>query len=276
MSRQATIAPRFFIAEAMSCRRWTFAQSALVLIATFTLLSSVSAAAQEAGKEPASARVVIVTGLDYPGHPWKLTTPVIAEAIRKDKRLTVDIQEDPKFLASPKLHEYGVLVLNYMNWESPDPGNEARENLRKFVAGGKGLFLVHFTCGAFQGWPEFREIAGRVWDPKLRGHDPHGTFRVEIVDKDHPITRGMAAFETADELYTCLTGDKPIHVLAVARSKVDQKDYPMAFVLEYGKGRVFHTVLGHDVKALTPPAVQDLFRRGCEWIARLSVNTNNN
>jgi type 1 glutamine amidotransferase len=81
----------------------------------------------------------------------------------------------------------------------------------------------------------------------------------------------MQAFETDDELYTCLAGDRPVEVLATARSKVDGKVYPMAFVLNYGKGRVFHTALGHDVKAITNPNVAELFRRGCAWAAGLTV-----
>ena len=68
-------------------------------------------------------------------------------------------------------------------------------------------------------------------------------------------------FETEDELYTCLTGDRPIKVVASAKSKVDQKDYPMAFVQDYGQGRVFHCVLGHDRKAITVPQVEELYRR---------------
>ena len=131
--------------------------------------------------------------------------------------------------------------------------------------------LVHFACGAWQDWPEFKTLVGRVWDPKLRGHDPHGQFTVEIADPEHPTVKGMSAFETTDELYTCLTGDAPIHPVATARSKVDQKVYPMAFVLDDGKGRVFHTVLGHDLKAITNSAVPELLRRGCAWAAQLPV-----
>ena len=44
----------------------------------------------------------------------------------------------------------------------------------------------------------------------------------------------------------------------------------MAFVLNYGKGRVFHSVLGHDVKAIVNPPVAELYRRGCAWSARLT------
>jgi len=220
--------------------------------------------------EPAKqAKVLVLTGNEYPGHKWKETAPLVARFLAEDRRLATTVNENPAFLASPDLHQYEAVVLNYMNWESPDPGPEARENLRRFVAGGKGLVLIHFACGAFQGWPEFRNIAGRVWDPKLRGHDPHGKFTVLIADPEHPITRGMKPFETIDELYTCLTGDKEIHVVAKAISKVDHKEYPMAFVNQYGKGRVFHCVLGHDVQALSVPPVQELYRRGTAWAAGL-------
>jgi type 1 glutamine amidotransferase len=213
-------------------------------------------------------RVLIVTGIDYPGHKWRLTTPVLAAGLDKDPRLAIEVVETPDFLASAKLADYDALVLHFMNWQTPDPGPAARENLRKLVAGGKGLVLVHFACGAFQGWPEFAKLAGRAWDPKLRGHDPYGRFGVDIVDADHPVTKGMKAFQTQDELYTCLAGDAPIRVLAAATSKVDKKQYPMAFVLSYGKGRVFHSVLGHDVQAFGPP-VLELFRRGTAWTAGL-------
>jgi type 1 glutamine amidotransferase len=158
-----------------------------------------------------------------------------------------------------------------MNWEKPSPGDKARTNLREFVDGGKGLFLVHFACGAFQDWPEFRDLAGRVWDPNMRAHDPRGPFRVNIANEEHPITRAMQSFETDDELYTCLTGNRPIEVLATARSKVDGKEYPMAFAFNYGKGRVFHSLLGHDVKAIRRAKVGELFRRGCAWAAGLAV-----
>lgn len=218
---------------------------------------------------PAKARVLVLTGNEYPGHHWKETAPLLAKFLADDPRLTTEVQTDPGFLASPRLHDYDAIVLNYMNWESPDPGDAARANLKKFVEGGKGLVLVHFACGAFQAWPEFKQIAGRAYNPTLRPHDPHGKFTVQIADPDHPITKGLAPFETTDELYTCLDGDRPIHVVAKAMSKVDKLDYPMAFVNAYGKGRVFHCVLGHDVGALGVKAVQDLYRRGTAWAAGL-------
>jgi len=220
------------------------------------------------------ARILLVTGVDYPGHHWRETAPVLAAALGKDARLEVVTVEDPGFLDSTAISKYDLIMLHFQNWQQPGPGERARENLRQFVEGGKGVVLVHFACGAwFNEWPEFGKIAGRTWagpGPGVRQHDPFGMFRVEVVQPAHAIVRGMADFDTQDELYTCLIGDQPIEVVAQAKSKADGKDYPMAFVSRYGKGRTFHCVLGHDAKALSNPPVQELYRRGCAWAAGLA------
>lgn len=216
---------------------------------------------------PAAKPILLLTGEDYPGHKWKETTPVLRAALEKDSRLQIQVVDDLKFLRSPDLHKFAAIVVHFKNYDPAVPGPEGQENLARFVRDGGGAVLVHFACGAFQEWPDFVKLAGRVWDPKLRGHDPYGTFRVDIADAKHPITRGLASFEVPDELYTCLTGETPVLLLATAVSKVDQKTYPMAFTLSYGKGRVFHSPLGHDVKAFSTPAVGDLFRRATAWAA---------
>jgi type 1 glutamine amidotransferase len=241
----------------------------LVLAACFALARAADEKSAAKEKPQASKKILIVTGVDHPGHKWKLTAPILKKAIAKDKRLIVTVVEDPKFLASPDLNKYDAVVLHFMDWQVPDPGPKARANLKQFVENGKGLVVVHFACGAFQDWPEFKNLAGRAWDPKLRAHDPRGKFKVEITDTKHPITKGLKSFETTDELYTCLAGDRPIRILAKSKSKVDGKDYPIIFVFNYGKGRVFHSPLGHDVKAFTNAGCAELFRRATAWTAKL-------
>ena len=149
----------------------------------------------------------------------------------------------------------------------------------KYLAGGGGLTLVHFANGAFHfslpdaaasDWPEYRtKICRRVWDhtPGKSGHDAYGQFRVDVADPAHEIMRGLKPFETTDELYFSQQGEEPIHVLATAHSRVTDRDEPMAFVYEYGQGRVFQTVLGHDAAAVRNPGTAALIRRGSTWAA---------
>ena len=216
--------------------------------------------------KPDEIRVLIVTGIDIPAHEWRKTTPAIKEELEKDPRMKVEVLDDPYRLETTDLAKHDVVFLHFNNWEKPDPSDKSKADLKKFVEQGGGLFVLHFACGAFSNWTEYPALAGRIWDRK-HTHDPRGPFQVGIVNADHPITQGMTVFDTDDELYTGLTGDKPVELLATARSKVTESDQPMAFVHACGKGRVFHTPLGHDVRAIHMPGTAELIRRGCAWVA---------
>jgi len=239
----------------------------VVLILTFFLFPAVLSA--ETGKLE-TIRVLIVTGADYPGHPWYENSQAMRRALVESGRFDVRVCEDVEILATPVANRYDVVVLNYCNWETPSPRKEVLEGLANFVRGGKGLVVIHFSCGAFPDWPEYAKLVGRVWD-RVKTHDPYGSFRVKASDKAHPITRKLDDFDIVDELYFCLTGEAEIKVLLTARSKVTGKDEPMGFILRYGEGRVFHTPLGHDSKGLTSPGFMQLLRRACEWAATGNV-----
>jgi type 1 glutamine amidotransferase len=219
----------------------------------------------------AAKRVVILTGDDYPAHLWRVTGPEFAAILRADPRLEVTISESPHLLGSPMLAAYDAVFLHFKNYHNRLPTSEAVwNNLESYVQAGGGLVIAHFGCGAMQEWNGFVKTAGRVWDPNKRGHDPYGEFLVRILRTGHPATTGLVDFTTTDELYTCLTGDTEIEVLADATSKVDKQNYPMAFVLTPGKGRVFHSTLGHDIKAFNAPGARALYLQGTRWATGLA------
>ena len=255
--------------------------TAVLAIMLSTLSCSPGNLRETGGKAPppldaAPKRVLIITGGDYPGHDWRATTPVLETALEADPRLAVDVLDDLASLGAQDLSPYAAVVLHFKNYNPQRPGRAGFDNLVRFVEDGGGMVLVHFACGAFEEFrDEYVKLVGRVWfgptpPPGEHQHDPYGPFTVDIVDADHPITRGLQSFETTDELYTCLEGDVPIRVLAAAESIRDGRAHPIAFVLDDDESRVFHCVLGHDQASLEIEPVGELFLRGTAWAAGLN------
>ncbi len=211
-------------------------------------------------------KVVIVTGENsYSGHVWKETSAELKSILEADKRLRVTLEADPNFIATDAFLGYDAAVFDFRNAKPLAEDAKVQANILKFLASGKGLATVHWAGGAFPYWDEFPNISGRA---QISKHDKRGPFQVKIVNTKSPITKGLTDFQTDDELYYDFKeGNRPIQVLATATSNVMNKDYPMALTLRYGKGRVFTTPLGHDVKALKTPEVGEILRRGVAWAA---------
>jgi type 1 glutamine amidotransferase len=215
-------------------------------------------------------RVVILTGDDFPGHLWRESGPEYAKLLRSDPRLEVTISESPALLGFAALASYDAVFLDFKNYDNRLPtAAPLWRNFEQYIQNGGGLVISHFGCGALQEWNGFVKVAGRVWDPQKRGHDPYGEFLVRILQTGHPVTKGIPDFTTTDELYTCFGGDTKIDVLAEATSNVDQSIQPMAFVLTPGKGRVFNSPLGHNLGALKAQGVRDLYLKATLWAAGL-------
>ncbi|MDR1479022.1 MAG: ThuA domain-containing protein [Planctomycetaceae bacterium] len=217
--------------------------------------------------ETAKIRVLVVTGEDHPSHNWREVAPILRNNLNTDKAIDCRLSDDLEMLGTDVIFDYDVLVCYFKNYKPLKRDEQVKKNLTTFIENGGGLVLIHFTCGAFEGELWFEQIVGRVWDPKKRAHDPYGEFEVEYVDNKHPITNGLKNFKIADELYTCLKDSKiTIHVLAESTSKVDKKRYPMVFVLEKGKGKIFHTTLGHNIQSVSNPDFKILLQRAVYWM----------
>jgi type 1 glutamine amidotransferase len=212
--------------------------------------------------------VLVVTGDDVAAHPWHEVSQAIRGTLLTTGKFDVKVSEDPGILdSSNALKAYDVVFLHLYNAKLPTLTDAAKQNLLDYVKGGKGLCISHLSSASFKEWGEFQKLCGRYWVMGKSGHGPRGVFKAHIANPDHPITKGLADFETDDELYAKLLGDTPIEVLVTANSDWSKATEPLAFTLNYGKGRVFHETFGHDGKAIATPNVATLIQRGTEWAA---------
>ena len=247
-------------------------------VATFGFILFLALApAGRARAAEAKVKLLLITGSHQ--HDWKNTWPILKDFLEKTGRVQVDVTLDPAHeLTAGKLEGYDVLLLHYKE-SAEKPGRwpaEAEEALLGAVKGGKGLVVLHYASSAFDegkaNWPEYEKLIGGGWrrSKKYGAHAPPYQYRVEIKDPDHPVTRGLPAsfLHAPDELYHKLMMVEGNHILAEALdTKGTQKKEPIVWVREYGKGRVFHDVLGHGPDQMKGPGFQALLARGVEWAA---------
>jgi hypothetical protein len=238
----------------------------LLLIAALTVFAVTLPGADAA--KPKKHRVLIVSGDDVvPAHNWREMTQATREVLDNAGRFEVRVSEDMFILESPSaLRHYDVVYFARYNREGT-LSDLGKENLLNFVKQGGGFVVSHLASASFKEWTEFRRLCGRYWVMGTSGHGPRGVFKAVVVDRNHPITLGLQDFETDDELYAKLQGDVPIHILLQADSDWSKKTEPLAFIQNYGEGRVFHHTFGHDAKATLQPSVATLIARGVEWAA---------
>jgi uncharacterized protein len=225
-------------------------------------------------------KVLIITG-DH-GHNWKETTPFLKELLTKAGH-QVDVTEAPsKDLTRDNLKPYDVLLLNYRNTPKGATANPASvwsdDNKKAFteaIQGGKGLVVYHHASSAFVGNTEFDKEFEKIIAGGWRKQGNHGKMHQFTVTprKEHVITKGVKEFSHGrDELYQNSLIPEGSEVLVTAYSDKEKdpkntgKHEPVVWVANYGKGRVYHNSLGHDVEAMkSSQGFAVLLVRGVEW-----------
>ena len=234
-------------------------------------------------------------------HKWALISPLLKKQLEETGLFQVDVVTAPPAGADysafhPDFRKYGVVVWNY---DAPDERwpDALKQSFAQYVRDGGGFVSVHAADNAFPRWTAFNEMIGiggwrgrtekdgPYWfykDGKLTAdaapgpagsHGQRTPFQV-AVRASHPITDGLPKLwmHQGDELYARFRGPgKNVTVLASAYSDPANagsgRDEAVLMTIAYGKGRVFHATMGHDVNALSSVDFVVTFQRGTEWAA---------
>lgn len=268
-----------------------------LLLLFFVLLL---AAVQSKTKVP--YKTLILTGQN--NHNWQASSPILKQILDQTGLFQSDIVVSPKekedmgsFL--PDFTKYQLVVLDYNGDSWPEATKAA---FLKFVKNGGGVVVYHAADNAFPEWKEFNQIIGlggwgnrtekdgpyvyfkdgkRITDNSPGKGGTHGkrtAYKVTNRITDHPITKGLHTewMHAEDELYGLLRGPaENMKILSSAWSDPSTggtgREEPILMTIQYGKGRVFHTVLGHcgngdkEFPALECAGFIVTFQRGAEW-----------
>jgi type 1 glutamine amidotransferase len=221
-----------------------------------------AAVPREAIVKPKKPRKLLVTDIQmYSGHGTIPHGNYMLELMAKyTAAFEPAFSNDPNLLKYPKIKEFDAVFLNNVcGMVFPDP--EVREGILRYVREGGGIGGNHAVTFSNNNWPEFMDMLGG-W----AGAHHIEKQLVKIDDPNSPLTKsfGSASFEHTDEFYhfpdsSPYTREKQHILLSLDVEKSDMAtngrfclectrkdhDYGLAWIKNYGKGRVYGTPLGH-------------------------------
>lgn len=195
------------------------------------------------------------------------------------------IRTDTELITKQKLEknaknlDYFDAVFFYTTGEL-DMNDRQKKDLLAFVHDdGKGFIGGHSAIDTFYTWPAYGEMTGGYFD-----QHPWGVFEAPVIVED-PNFPAMKAFPhefvIRDEIYQAKDFSRDrVRVLArLDPNKIDltnprvhrtDKDFAVAWVREYGKGRVFYSTFGHPEQSWDRPDVQKMYLEAIKWAMGLT------
>jgi uncharacterized protein len=259
-------------------------------------------------KDGRAIRVLIVDG--FSNHNWRQTTFLTQKILEDTKLFLVDVCTAPSTQTSsdwqswrPQFSDYDVVVQNCNSLGGrPSWPRAVQRDLERFVGAGGGLYILHSGNNSFPRWKEYNRMIGLGWRNKKFGWgisiDTDGsTIRIppgqgrktshgKRIDAlltrlgEHPIHKDIPKqWQAADlEVYSYARGPaENLSVLSYAKEPVTGLNFPIEWVVEYDKGKVYNSTFGHVWENDTNPpgmrcvAFQTLLIRAVQWLGGKGV-----
>ncbi len=271
---------------------------------SIVLLLSLTIQPEKINLDQNPLEVVIITGQN--NHNWKASSKWVEKIFNNSDLFNATLIRTPikgedMSMFKPDFKKYDLICMDYSGDYWPQ---ETQENFVDFIKNGGGLVLYHASDNAFPEWKEFNRIIGlggwenrterhgdilywekgKIKKDKTPGrggvHGKQGQYIVYHRTPDHPILKGLPSswLHTKDELYHSLRGPaEDLSVLATAQQSRatggSGRQEPVLMTIKYGKGRIFHSVLGHvgknskNLEAIQCVGFVTTLLRGAEWAA---------
>jgi hypothetical protein len=152
------------------------------------------------------------------------------------------------------------------SWITEEQGAAVKD----FVTAGNGFYSLHNNSHVSLSSKNYRDVMGGAYI----GHPPLRPFRVQVVNKEHPITQGVEPFVVNDEQHYVEYDKDHKHILLESEN-LDGLGYEnlgtksvAGWAYEYGKGRVVFTAVGHTNHAMWAPSYLRLQKQAVDWLLR--------
>jgi type 1 glutamine amidotransferase len=163
------------------------------------------------------------------------------------------------------------------------PTAEQVQQLRAWLERGGKWMALHgtnailvFTPEGLVDTPDARPDVMELLGTQFLAHPPIDKFPVTVVNREHPLTQGLADFEVVDELYLSRT-TAPISILMETRfageapgfthSRWEETRVPILYTRKVGKGQIVYNTLGHCRGHYDLPGMVDFYphKEKCAW-----------
>jgi type 1 glutamine amidotransferase len=254
-------------------------------------------------------KILIVDG--YSNHDWQRTTALIRGVLEPTGLFQVTVSTAPAHTNDanyqtwcPNFKDFDVVIqtCNDLGGRGPVWPKPARDAFERYVSEGGGMFAFHGGNNAFADWEAYNKMIGVGWRKKSYGYalrvgadeaierippgegsnTSHGARTDRVIHRlgEDPVHAGMPRqwMTPQVEVYTFARGPaENVTVLSWAEDPATQVRWPIEWVVQYGKGRVYSSTFGHvwhdeaDPIDMRCAGFQTILVRALEWLAKRPV-----
>jgi type 1 glutamine amidotransferase len=197
---------------------------------------------------------------------------VMQQLAQESGLLEIVHTEDVSLLTAEFLRTFDAVYF-FTSGELP-LSDQQKSDLLEFIRQGKGFGGSHSATDCLYTWPEYGNMIGGYFD----GHPWAREAAVDVEDPQNPLIEHLAPnFRFTEEFYQfrAFSRDQVRVLLTLDTSSVDMtaaginrtdSDFALAWIRNYGKGRVFYSSFGHFPESFQLRPIRTMLLKALLWL----------